>query len=848
MSGSTGHVKESSERIAVNEKTLYIIGIGASAGGLQALEEFFGNAPPNSGLAYIVVQHLSPHYKSVMNELLSKFTQMPIVTIQDGTVLEANHIYLLPPRQDLTLTDYTLHLKEASNERGINLSIDSFFESLAEQHKERAVAVILSGTGSDGTQGVRDIRGAGGMVIIQSPDNAKFDGMPRSAISTRQADFIRDASEMAECILSYVNSPVRPKSETLTVSGDGLQMILGAIKHATRADFSHYRKKTLLRRIEKRMSVCRIAEFQRYVQFVCENVEEAIALFQDALIGVTRFFRDKKAFDLIKGSVLPTLFETKAANKVIRVWSVGCSTGEEPYSLAMLFQDYIDRTKSKVSVKIFATDLNKEALRFASAGVYPENITADVSDVHLGKYFSRNENGFTIDQEIRNKVIFSGHNILQDPPFNRVDLIVCRNLLIYFDAEAQRKILSFFSFALNTGGFLCLGKSESVADLSNYYKTLNYRWKIYKLTGKSDKYPNILELGVTSSEDNFKSGSLPSRFLSTPKDRRGTSEFRLYREVIGRYGPPSVLVNDNHTILATFGDADRYFKLPVGKIQYDLFEMARHNLSVIFGTIMHKVKREGKRIEYRGISIGREEDKDFVDIYAEPFTSAAVSQDLYFICISPSVRKTIKKTQEKSLEFDQQQHLQDLELELQYTKENLQATIEELETSNEELQVTNEELLSSNEELQSTNEELHSVNEELITVNTEYMRKIDELKDLNNDVNNLLQATFAATLFLDSELRIRKFTPAVTEVLDLIESDVGRNIKTFAFQLDYGEFVQDIEEVRDTLKTVERETLSKAGHTYLIKISPYRTVSNIIKGVVVTFFNMSRDNGEATSN
>ena len=823
----------------MDKEDLYVVGIGASAGGLDAIEKFFNNMPNNPGMAFVVIQHLSPDYKSLMDEILAKHTDMEIVQAKDNLQVEENKIYLLPPKNNLKLFHGKLYLTPHQGQRSLNLPIDIFFRSLAEDKKEKGIAVILSGTGSDGTRGIRHIKELGGMVIVQDQNTAQFDGMPRSAIIAGMVDFILAPEQMGEALVKYIKNPIFSQTNKKIIDDqEPFQKIFEMLKRYSGVDFSYYKKSTVYRRIEQRMGINQLSSIEDYLEFLYDNANEVNILYKQLLIGVTRFFRDKEAYDIIQKKVIPEMLKSHNEKEPLRLWVAGCSTGEEAYSLAFLLQDYFQTMGYDQDFKIFATDIDKDAIEFASQGIYPESIAEDVPSQYLNKYFRNTGGFFQVNRDIREKLVFAPHNLIQNPPFNNMDFISCRNLLIYLQTMLQKKIFSFFSYSLKKYGFLFLGSSETIGEMDQYYKTISNRWKIYQLTNtdvKHSTFPN--SFGLTRLSAKSSRNLIGGKSFSSTADDYST----LQDYILMHFVNPCVIVDESFNIVMTCGEAKRYLELPTGRIQINALKLFRRELSVPIGIALHKVSKNEKEVFYPLISLERESETEFLDLSV--FMKKVKDRKYMIILLK---QRDVKKREENDLkqdadEFfdDKDQRIKDLEQELQYTKENLQATIEELETSNEELQAANEELLSSNEELQSTNEELQSVNEELITVNSEYQAKIQELTDLNNDMDNLLKNADFGTIFVDLNLRIRKFTPAVRDIINLMDHDIGRPITHITHNLIGSNIDEDTKSVLMTLKPKSAEVENKHGRKFFKRIRPYVTVDNQVKGVVITFLDIT---------
>jgi two-component system, chemotaxis family, CheB/CheR fusion protein len=827
---------------------LFYVGIGASAGGLEALERFFVDMPPQNEMAFIVIQHLSPDYKSLMVELLSKRTAMEVHRAEDGLAVAKNAIYLIPPRKNLRIFHGKLLLSEQdpAQTRGLNLPIDIFFRSLADDQAEKAVGVILSGTGSDGMRGIRAIKEAGGMVMVQTEDSAKFDGMPRSAISTGLADFILSPDEMPQQLISFSKHPyfTKPKpSERLLTNEEGLNRIFSLLREKHKVDFTHYKPSTVLRRIERRMTIHQIEDLQHFVELLENHEQEVSNLYRDLLIGVTNFFRDNEAFTFIQEKILPQLFKRKE-NRELRFWVAGCSTGEEAYSLAMICQECMQALDKKFNVKIFATDIDQDALLKAGSGVFPESITADLSSHYLSKYFYWQGDNYHIVRSIREMVVFAQHNITKDPPFTNIDLISCRNLLIYLQPVLQNKVLDLFSFSLISEGILFLGTSETTGNFSDSFDLIHAKWKLYRYKGSRRVIPNISE--ITSRHDGrkrfvFMQNRESVRFTAQ-QDAEKLQE-RLLSTISEEYMPLTLVINEHLELLYHVGDSAPFFRIPVGKMNNDITKMATKELSIPLATGIPKAIDEMKEVRYSNIRTTTTTGEPCkIHLKIVPLPQKKGQDPLVALFIETSEQPVATEVDDSityDVGKDAQQRIQDLEQELQFNKENLQATIEELETSNEELQATNEELLASNEELQSTNEELQSVNEELYTVNAEYQSKIIELTELNNDVENFLVSTQIGFLLLDENLDIRKFSKKVMSIFRLSDSDVGHSIFRIPHNVKNQDIYEIIRENMNSDESVENEIETHSGEWHLLKISPYAIRPNTFSGKVVTFVNIT---------
>jgi two-component system, chemotaxis family, CheB/CheR fusion protein len=822
------------------DKYFYIVGIGASAGGLEALEKLFDSMPEQEELAFIIIQHLSPDYKSLMGELLEKHTNLSIYQVEDGTAVEPRSIYLIPRKKNMYIYQGKLFL--TPQEQGLNLPIDIFLESLAEDQAEKGIAVILSGTGSDGTRGIRSVKENGGFVIVQDETTAKFDGMPKSAISTEIVDSVLPPEEIGKEIKNFITGTKNVSSSEKSQNGkkeSDLTKAFMLLKRKTGVDLSYYKESTLFRRIERRMGINQIEDFPAYIRFLEKNSEEINILFKEILIGVTRFFRDKEAFDFLENQVIPSIVDGKNREDSIRIWVAGCSTGEEAYSIAILLYEYMQKQNIKREIKIFATDIDRDAIEFASFGMYPESIAADAPKHRLQRFFVKKGDYYQIIHPIREMVIFAYHNVFKDPPFRRVDLISCRNLLIYLQPVLQKKILSNFHFALNPKGYLVLGSSETLLEYSKFFDTLDHKWKIFSTKGLLGPERNVplQELSITKPYNNVIKNK-----TDTDWDNTGVlSQEIIFEQLINALFAPCILIDSEKQITHIFGDINPFFQLPTGKVNFDIIKMARKEIQIPLGNAIDAAASEHKMITYNDIIIGKNTEAFASNITVIPIKNSFGGYNYAIIFEKQEETPGSEKvTQRYSLEESVNQRIRNLENELQHTKENLQATIEELETSNEELQATNEELLSSNEELQSTNEELQSVNEELITVNAEYQKKIEELSNLNDDINNLLSGSDVGTLFLDTDLTIRKFTPAAAKHIRIIKSDAGRPISDLSHSLEYPEFIDDINRVMNTNSKIEKEIKNKSDEWLLIKIHPYKSNQSTIEGIVITLIDITK--------
>ena len=818
--------------------SFYVVGIGASAGGLDALETFFSNVPDNSGMAFIVVSHLDPNHISIMPELIQKFTKMKLFQAEDGMAVEPNHVYVAPANRDLAILHGTIQLIEPVEAHGFRLPIDFFFKSLSADLGEKAICIILSGMASDGTAGLKAVKSELGMVMVQDPNSAKFDGMPRSAINTGLADYILPPEEMPDQLIKYTSQKVKgvllDKAITDGKIPDALQKIFILLRTHTGHDFSLYKQNTIYRRVERRMNISQLDSLPNYIRLLQENPGEIENLFKELLIGVTNFFRDPESFEKLK-KLLLELIKKKPDNGQIRIWVPGCSTGEEAYSIAIILKECMNEAKKYFNVQIFATDIDSEAIEKARVGSF-SGIESDVSKERLNRFFTSEGNLFYIRKEIREMLVFAPQSIIKDPPFTKLDLISCRNLLIYIDSELQKKIIPLFHYSLLPNGMLFLGSSETISGFVDLFSMLDKKWKIYKRKDSMYSAQPFIEFPVSRSR-----GKTYETIVNKNEVKNIT---RLAEKaILQSYSPNCVIINRNGDILYIHGRTGKYLELTHGEAKMNIFEMAREGLQQELPATIRKVLSRNKQLTVEGIKVKTNGRARLINITVKPIKEPAELQGSMLI-IFDDVKQGKNKPVTKINHYDKKSEkiIKGLEHELKSVKENLRSTIEELETSNEELKSTNEEMQSTNEEMQSSNEELEtskeelqSLNEELITVNTELQNKNDELSIINNDMKNLLDSIDIPTIFLDNNLVIKRFTHYATKVVNLISSDIGRPINHIVTNLKYERFIEDAKEVLRTLNRKQIELQTKDGVWYQMRILPYRTKSNLIDGVVITF-------------
>jgi len=822
-----------------------IVGLGASAGGLEALEQFLGHVPKECGLGFVVVQHLDPTHQGILAELLQRGTAMPVVQIKDRMKVEPGHVYVIPPNRDLSVLHGVLHLLEPAAPRGLRLPIDFFFRSLADDLRERSIGVILSGMGSDGTLGLRAIKEKAGAVFVQTPASAKFDSMPRMAIEAGLADVIAPAEELPARIVDYLKHiplHVQPYEKIDERDQSALEKVVILLRGQSGQDFSLYKKSTIYRRIERRMGLHQLAKIADYVRYLRENPQESELLFKELLIGVTNFFRDPEVWEQLKKKILPEFLKSRPRGGLLRAWTPGCSTGEEAYSLAIVFKEVLEKLNpvKGFSLQIFATDLDKDAIDKARAGAYPANIAADVSEERLRRFFAKREQGgYSVKKEIRELVIFAPQNLVMHPPFTRLDFVTCRNLLIYLEADLQKKLMPLFHYSLNPGGILLLGSAETIGTATDLFAPLDGKSRIYRRLDTSPQ-THFIEFpsAFTRSRPDTASSAQPGSLPPAPNLQSLADQLLLQR-----YSPAAVLVTNDGDILYVSGKTGKYLEPAAGKANWNLFAMCREGLGNALSEAFHKALRQKIVVTLKDLKVGTNGGTQIVDITVQPVTSPEALRGMMMVVFTDVARHpTTKAPPSSEQETIHHTRLAALAQQLRQAHEDLQATRDEMQTSQEELKSTNEELQSMNEELQSTNEELttskeemQSMNEELQTVNHELQAKVDELSRAGNDMKNLLNSTDIATLFLDHALRVRRFTPQTAGIIKLIPGDVGRPITDIVTTLDYPGLADDTHKVLKTLVFVEKQVTARDRRWFTVRIMPYCTQDNRIDGVVITF-------------
>ena len=822
-----------------------VVGIGASAGGLEALELFLAKVPKGSGMAFVIVQHLDPTHKGIMAELLQRTTAMQVVQVKDRTRVQPDCVYVIPPNKDMSILHGVLHLLAPVAPRGLRLPIDFFFRSLADDRQDQSIGVILSGMGSDGTLGLRAIKEKAGVVFVQAPASAKFDGMPRSAVDAGLADVVAPVEELPGKIIAFLQHVpliAEPGLAQEDKAQSGLEKVVILLRAQTGHDFSLYKKTTVYRRIERRMGIHQIDRIASYVRFLQENPQELDLLFKELLIGVTNFFRDPAAWEQLKKEVIPALLAGRAPSQALRAWVPGCSTGEEAYSLAIVFQEALEQLKpaGNTALQIFATDLDRDAIEKAREGVFPANIAADVPPERLGRFFVQVERGYQVAKSIREKVIFAPQNIIMDPPFTKLDILSCRNLLIYLTLELQKKLLPLFHYSLNPGGFLFLGSAETIGSFTDLFELLKGKARLYR---RLDSALRTEPVEFPASFVSALPGAPPPKALKPAANLQSLAEQLLLQ----CYSPAAVLVNDRGDILYISGRTGKYLEPAAGKANWSIFAMAREGLRHELTGVFQKALRQKGAVTLRNVKVGTNGGVQAVDLTVQPLEEPEALRGLVMIVITdvatpPETKPTgrtrrapARNVRVAELERDLEQARQ----ELHTTREEMQTSQEELKSTNEELQSTNEELQSTNEELTTSKEEMQSLNEELQTVNNELQAKVDDLSRTHNDMRNLLDSTDIATLFLDNALCVRRFTSQTTKITQLIASDVGRPITDIASDLFYPELAEDVQQVLRTLVRAEKQVAARDGRWFTVRILPYRTLENVIDGVVITFVDIT---------
>jgi len=825
----------------VEEFYIPIVGIGASAGGLEALELFFRNMPDNNGMAFVVIQHLDPTQPGIMPELLQRITGMEVFQAIDPLPVKANCVYVIPPNKSLSILNGTLHLFDPIEARGLRLPIDIFFKSLADDMQEKSIGIILSGMGSDGSLGLKAIKEKNGKVLVQDPDTAKFDTMPRSAIEAVIVDIVATADELPLKLIELLNfiPLVKPEITIDIKDKSTIDKIIILLRDKTGHDFSLYKKNTLFRRIERRKAVHLLDNTQNYVRFLQENPKELEILLKDLLIGVTGFFRDTAVWKKLKEKILPNMIDELPNNHVLRVWIPACSTGEEAYSLAMLFIEVLDTFKQNknLTMQIFATDIDADAIEIARKGIFLKSNVSEVSTERLNRFFIAEGDGYRVNPLIREMIVFAPQNVIKDPPFTRLDMLTCRNMLIYMESELQKKLITLFNYSLKLGGILLLGTAETLGAKNEGFDEIDSRLKIYRRSVSINTSIDLID---------FPSSFYRHKAIAPVKNTENTASDTIQiitdNIIIQRFAPASVLVNKKGDILYVTGRTGKYLEPLAGKANWNIHSMAREGLRHELHSAFRKALKNYDPVLLPNIRIENNGENLYVNVILQSIDVEALRGlvIVVFNDVMPDVDDTTNDTKIKKRASTSQQ--KEMKLEFQRIFEELQSTREEMQTSQEELKSTNEELQSSNEELQSSNEELttskeemQSLNEELQTVNIELQSKVNDFVQANNDMKNLLNSTEIATLFLDKELNIRRFTDPVTHIFKLRNNDVGRPFTDLVTDLQYPDIDSHARQVLKTLTTIETAITTIKGRWFTVRIMPYRTFDDRIDGLVITF-------------
>ena len=833
---NTARVK-SIDKVQANNK-IPIVGIGASAGGLEALEQFFGNMPADTGMAFVVIQHLDPNHKGIMPELLQRITPMKVLQVTDRLRIVSDHVYVIPPNKSMSVLNGMLHLFDPVEVRGLRLPIDYFLRSLAYDMHENAIGIILSGMGSDGSNGLKAIKEHSGLVLIQEPANAKFDGMPRSAIESVPADFVAPASELPEKLIRYIQHIpiIKPAPELTIRDTSSLEKIIILLRSQTGHDFLLYKKNTIYRRIERRMGIHQIERISSYVRFLQENPSEVEILFKELLIGVTNFFRDSLMWETMLQKILPEYLTKFSSGTILRAWVPGCSTGEEAYSLAIIFKEALSELKParNLSLQIFATDLDIDAIEIARKGIFKINIASDVSPDRLSRFFINTDGEYRVNAEIREMVVFAPQNVIKDPPFTKLDIISCRNMLIYLESQLQNKLIALFHYSLNPGGILVLGSAETSGNDLNLFTPINNKLRIYQRNFSSIPsdlidFPSSFSYSKTTIKEKQMAVKISENIQTLTEQM-----------LLQQYAPASVLVNDKGDIIFINGRTGKYLEPAAGRANMNIFAMTRDGLRNEFSIGFRKALQTREKTVLSNIMIEISGVKCHFDVTIKWIEKPAGLKGMLIVVFDDLPELLESSAMPANSESLSTSKHQELEFEILKLKEDLQSTLEEMQTSQEELKSTNEELQSTNEELTTSKEELQSLNEELQTVNVELQSKVDDHARINNDMKNLLNSTEIATLFLDKNLHIRRFTNQATSIFKMIQSDIGRPFTDLVSDLVYPDMVNDANEVLRTLTFSEKSISSQLGRWYNVRIMPYRTIDDKIDGLVITLTDVTK--------
>jgi len=842
---------------SVPSDDLSVVAIGASAGGIEAFTELAANLPRDTGLAFVYIQHLDPTHHSILTELIAKQTKMPVTEVTDGLPIAPDHIFIIPPNATMSISGSTLRLAPRDDSRGVHMSVDHFMRSLAEAKRTRSIGVILSGSGSDGTLGMAEIQAQGGVTFAQEELSARYDGMPHSAIAAGCVDYILPPKAIARELSRIARHPFVSRhdsdgvSHLAGVAGNDLETIFQLLRRSTSVDFTHYRQTTILRRIQRRMLVHKLDRLQDYVRLLQSNSAEIKSLYQDMLINVTSFFRTPKVFEALKAEVFPLILKHRLPEQSIRLWTPGCASGEETYSLAITLLEFLGEKSSRVPIQIFGTDVSEASITRARTGIYPENIQGDVSPERLRTFFTKVESGYRISKSIRDICIFAQHNLLNDPPFSQMDLISCRNLLIYLEPVLQNKVISLFHYAARPQGFLLLGTSEGAGLVANLFSMENRALKIFTKKTTAARQVVTFSLNRQADRNDADALRLPVRqpdanwnYLEAQKE--------FDRRLLTQFAPATAFINDDLEILHTRGNVSRYLKLGSGRASLNILKMTPQGILLALRSAIAKAKKENTTVVKQHVQFKYENGESksrirFVDFEVVPLNIGNLNEKHFMIVFrdappeAPPRRASLTQSSSRKEASENSERVLKLEQELAATKEYLQAVIETQEATNEELQSANEEILSSNEELQSTNEELEtakeelqSANEELNTVNDELRSRNLEVNQINNDLTNLLESIEIAVVIIGSDLTIRRFTPKAQKLLGLIATDVGRPLLNINPAIEIPDFQASVVQVMANFRTVERKLTDARGTHYQLRILPYRTMENKIDGAVIT--------------
>ncbi len=811
-----------------------IVGIGCSAGGLEALEAFFSHTPSDSGMAFVVVQHLDPHHLSSLPQLLQRKTPMPVVEAGDRMPVLPDHVYVIPPNKDLSLLHGVLHLLDPTERRGLHLPIDFFLQTLADDRQENAIGVILSGMGSDGMLGLGAIKEKSGLTLAQEPASAQADSMPRSVIKAGIVDIVAAPEILPECIISFLQQAPAVLLSESTPQIDhqsSLEKIIVLLRNRSGNDFSLYKPSTLYRRIERRTTLLQLEDITKYVSYLRDNPQELDLLFKELLIGVTNFFRDPALWEFLRETTLPNLFAKYPNGKQLRAWVPACSSGEEAFSLAITFREAIEQIKPEghFTLQIYATDLDVDAVDKARRAIYPSNIAANVSPERLARYFSAEEGGYRVSKSIRETVIFAPQNIISAPPFTKMDLISCRNLLIYFGAELQKKLMRIFHYALNRDGILVLGSAETVGSFTELFSAMDKKSRVFARLDQSSQ-PYRLDFPVSYLTNTQLDNE------STRPEFRDSLEYLTDQVIQQQYSPAAVLVNGDGDILYFSGRTGKYLEPAAGKVNINIHAMAREGLRDALTGVIRNALHQTAAIHLNGLQIGSNSSVQTVNVTVQCIAKPDALRNRVLVVFNDVATHPGGRKSAKGAASDRESALT---LELQQTREALRSIHEEMQTSDEEAKSANEEIQASNEELTTSKEELQSMNEELQTVNAELQSKLDDLSWARNDMSNLLNSTEIATVFLDNQMNLRRFTPYATHLFKLIPGDVGRSLSDIVTDLNYPQLKDDALAVLGSLVFHEQQISTQDGRWFRVRIMPYRTQDNVIDGVVITFIDIT---------